>query len=389
MPSSANHKDGRSSQGKIIDEQHLSLLAKAEALRLLYNQSFPAVFVSLLTALILCAILWPVQQKKLLAGWFIILGLSALARIFLFVRYWRTKPQGNAILGWEKTYFITLMASSLIWGLGVLFILPKDSLEHQIATYFILIGMAGGAISVYSAHRAMTLATTAVITLPITLWAFLQNAMLLKLMAIAAALFMLSIIRSGKVLSSTMMKSFYLTHQLKELNEVAEQLARLDELTGIANRRAFYEQGQMMLKSSHVDRKILALILLDLDFFKKVNDSYGHAAGDHVLKWVGQILRENVRDTDVSARLGGEEFAVLLPISEPIEAVRMAERIRQAITETAFVLDDAKTHVTASLGISWDKPDLDSLFRDADKALYHAKAGGRNQVVSADQVEPQ
>ena len=165
-------------------------------------------------------------------------------RLFLFIRYRKAAPQGQDVLSWEKPYLITLVLSSLTWGVGCLLIMPSDSFVHQAAIFYFLIGMSGGAISVYSAHRVMTLTTIAAVLLPATVYFLFSGEFVFVGMAIAAAAFFISAIRATSVLGLAMHQNFLMTHQLEISNENAERLARIDELTGLYNRRAFYEYGK-------------------------------------------------------------------------------------------------------------------------------------------------
>ena len=127
----------------------------------------------------------------------------------------------------------------------------------------------------------------------------------------------------------------------------------------------------------------LSLILLDIDFFKKINDTYGHDVGDLVLKTVSQIVLENIRKSDLFARIGGEEFAILLPDTSKDKAILVAEKLRETIEKTPIILPNGKQiKVTISLGVtSLKKDDNESSFiKRADEALYDAKKSGRNVV---------
>lgn len=378
----------QSQQESRIDTQQdngpqLDKLAQAEKLQLLYNQSFPAILASLLTAVLVCTILWQVQQPAILIGWFLVLLASSFARLILFVRYWKLEPRGKDILSWDKPYFTTLILSSLIWGIGALIIIPKHSVLHQVVVYFFLVGMSGGALAVYSAHRAMTLATIACVLFPITLWFLFRGTLLSTVLVIGAAAFFVTVIRAGKILSATMHQSFRLTHQLRQLNTIAESMARIDELTGLANRRAFYEQGELYAKHCQRNQEILSMMLMDIDFFKQINDTFGHAAGDATLKKLGHLLRKEVRDADICARIGGEEFGILSLMENCDEVFEQAERLRRLIMETEFSFGGKKIAVTASFGVSTSDTscNLDNLFKNADAALYAAKEAGRNRVV--------
>lgn len=159
--------------------------------------------------------------------------------------------------------------------------------------------------------------------------------------------------------------------------------ARTDQLTGLANRRAFDEAFTKMISETDRYGGSSALVLLDIDFFKKVNDTYGHEAGDRVLVELGRALSEARRTTDFVARLGGEELALLLPQTDTAGAMEVAERLRLRIAEMRTTTSAGELQITASFGVvvySARSGTSNGLFERADKALYAAKRGGRNRV---------
>ncbi|WP_296750503.1 diguanylate cyclase [Thiobacillus sp.] len=163
----------------------------------------------------------------------------------------------------------------------------------------------------------------------------------------------------------------------------AERLAQLDPLTGLSNRRAFYDLTTPLWSNALRHGHDLSVVLLDLDRFKQLNDSYGHAHGDAVLKAVAGVLRNGVRQGDVLARWGGEEFIVLLPETGGTEAAALAERLRAAIAALRVPREDGETRVTASFGVARLEDrggTLDALIAHADANLYRAKDEGRNRV---------
>jgi len=360
----------------------ISILARAEKLKLLYRQSYPALFISTVNGVLLLAILWSAQDHVVLMAWFTALLSSALARLFLFTRYRQVKPYGKDVLAWEMPYFATLLLSSLIWGVGCVLIMPIDSPVHQAVIFYFLIGMSGGAISVYSAHRTMTLATVAAVLLPATVWFFLQNDFVFVGMAIGAVIFYLSAIRAAHVLSSTLHQNFLMTHELKKSKDDADKLARIDELTGLYNRRAFYEHGNMLANHSQRNKEELAMVIMDIDNFKSINDRFGHAAGDAALRQIGTIMLQRLRKSDVFARLGGEEFGMLLPVTALKKATKLAEELRRVIAETPVIYNEEQFMITASFGVTAGQSDIDELVRHADMAMYQSKESGRNTVVS-------
>lgn len=169
-----------------------------------------------------------------------------------------------------------------------------------------------------------------------------------------------------------------------------EAEARLDPLTGIANRRRLEEQGEQEVARARRFRRPLSMLLLDLDHFKSINDRYGHATGDHVLQAVARLVGNNLRQTDLFARLGGEEFVALLPETDLDTAQSLAEQLRHLLSFTPLRHEGVEIEVTASIGVAAYCPELSSvaaILRAADEALYAAKAGGRNQVVVVRRAE--
>jgi diguanylate cyclase (GGDEF)-like protein len=159
-------------------------------------------------------------------------------------------------------------------------------------------------------------------------------------------------------------------------------IAQVDHLTGALTRRAFVAQAESEIARSRRYGRPSALVMLDVDHFKSVNDTYGHAIGDQVLHQIVKIAGETLRPMDVFGRLGGEEFAVLLPEADGDQAVTAAERLREAIANHPMRLPNGGTvHVTASFGVAALTPTFTSVpawLESADTTLYAAKSGGRN-----------
>jgi diguanylate cyclase (GGDEF)-like protein len=162
------------------------------------------------------------------------------------------------------------------------------------------------------------------------------------------------------------------------------ELASIDELTGVSNRRSFVERSNAELERAHRYGRPVSLMLLDIDHFKQVNDTHGHAAGDDVLKAVSQTLGKGLRSSDVLGRIGGEEFAALLPETEVVRAAEVAERLRKAVEGLAVTYRDLSIPAQVSIGvveISAKGLRLEDGMSAADAALYAAKQAGRNCVI--------
>ncbi len=181
---------------------------------------------------------------------------------------------------------------------------------------------------------------------------------------------------------------FELQHKERE-SEYFKELASIDPMTGIYNRRIFNIQADIELKRSQRHENSLSILMLDIDFFKKINDTYGHANGDLVLKLFAETCVSQLRGSDIIARVGGEEFAVLLPETNQTQAMQFAERIRKAVKAMRITVNDKVICLTVSIGVAqWDNEihvEFSELFQQADTALYTAKTSGRDCVCSNEQ----
>lgn len=222
------------------------------------------------------------------------------------------------------------------------------------------------------------------------------------------------LISEGKLLGSIVTKSTdnvlsekeinyleQLTNQaattISRANVYAEILkhATLDALTGFNNRRQLEERIKQEVSSAKRQKRDLCAIMTDIDFFKSVNDTYGHATGDLVLKTVSRVIKLQLRDYDIAGRYGGEEFSIILPYTRILEAKMVAERLRKAVENTKIDIskvnnetNDKNISVTISLGIAEyeNGDDEHTILQKADKALYKAKEGGRNKAETYENI---
>ncbi|NOQ32216.1 MAG: diguanylate cyclase [Helicobacteraceae bacterium] len=172
------------------------------------------------------------------------------------------------------------------------------------------------------------------------------------------------------------------TFELEEAKKIAENLARKDTLTGVWNRRAFLEMAQLEIDNAHRHNIPLSMVMIDIDNFKSFNDNYGHKIGDIVIKLFADNLNGYTRDTDIFARIGGEEFVMVLPFSDIYDAKNKAESLRAKAEQLKIDAPNIKLHTTASFGVAQlkDAESLESLLSRADNAMYYVKNSGRNGV---------
>lgn len=181
--------------------------------------------------------------------------------------------------------------------------------------------------------------------------------------------------------------------ELKKLNQrllVAQKKLRMqastDDLTGLYNRRSFFQRTQQeVARYERNQKRAFSLLLIDIDRFKKVNDTFGHPIGDVVLRELARTLLKTARSQDVVARTGGEEFCILLPEAGKEEAKVLAERIRKTVSDIDLGTEEIGIYITISIGVAEILPDedKDGIYNRADIALYRAKSGGRDRVETA------
>ena len=184
------------------------------------------------------------------------------------------------------------------------------------------------------------------------------------------------------------------THdRIRKLQLTLEQMVVSDPLTGLYNRRFLMDRLLQEMQRSDRHGEPLAFAMIDLDGFKTINDLYGHVLGDKVLRAVGNAISRSIRVSDIAARYGGDEFAVILPQTPPEGAMRVCERLLRAISEAGFQDDSGKVcRVTASLGLAYypadDVETPEDLVHSADGALYGAKRSGKNRYTAVRPVQP-
>ncbi|MBI6693495.1 diguanylate cyclase [Pseudomonas corrugata] len=368
----------RNGQDFCIDEQ-----VRTDRLQQLFRQSVSAVFGSYLAAIMLSWLCWDRFEHSVILWWLGILSTSTLLRIAMFVVYFRSDESQRTPQRWERKYWFSLILSAGIWGVGAFVVMPADDLLSQALVMLFTVGMTVSAVSCYSAYRDMTLVSIGVVLLPCTAWLLFQPSPIQVGMALSILVFTAFAARATHKMSQALEIAFRLTREMEQANRISTRAAQTDELTGLKSRRAFFEHAQQLYDECKAKRQGLCAVMLDMDHFKHINDTYGHQVGDQVLRRIGAVISSSFRTTDIHGRLGGEEFAILLPDTSIEVATQLAERLIDTI---AGLMIEPVHHISASLGVASTQActkDLHSLMNDADKALYRAKALGRNRVAVA------
>ena len=367
------------SQQQQDKQQHIRI----EKIKLLYQHSLIPIVLSAVASLFLVAALWHSANRQHLLIWLAATLTLTLARAILLSKFKHSNPQGKAVLKWEMPYSTSLMVVFLLWSLGLIWIMPRDNLSAVFILNTFSIGLAGAAISWYSPLRYLQMATISLALIPMIIVLLTLGHQETFWVAIAACCMYVSCMVTSVMLQKTFNGNLELAYDLDLAKKHAENLASTDALTGLNNRRAFFDKAEPLFAYCKRNNQPISAVMLDIDHFKKINDNYGHAAGDIALRNLAHLIKTHLRDSDIPCRFGGEEFVVLLPNTSMAEGVEMANLLKKRMMECTIALaDNSAQSLTASFGVSDHGETVEDLLNNADKAMYVAKNGGRNHVTS-------
>ncbi len=321
---------------------------------------------------------WTPLGRRLLKGF--VFGLGALAAMLdpFTINEGGIYIDGRNMFVGFAAAFGGLPAALVAGGMVVAFRLWIGGIGVPSALLSVVIAIAAGLvwriyISPRVANRPVALALLGTgITFTAFSYVILPGELAMSLLVTVTPLLMLSSVAAAVILGTFLEREMGMIRREAQLTSDAGT----DALTGLPNRRAFEASIAQHRPAGG------APLIIDIDRFKSVNDTFGHAAGDKVLRGVAAALNEAVRGSDIVARLGGEEFGAYLPGALLKDARRVAERIRESVEGANFTIEGVRRQVTVSVGAHWAPSPLafDEMFRPADAALYRAKDGGRNRV---------
>jgi predicted signal transduction protein with EAL and GGDEF domain len=252
-------------------------IIRSEQLKLVFAQAPLAIIISPVAATTLAIGIWQVADHGSAIVWILVIASIALFRIGLVIAFKR--QQSALAMGvWERLFAYSFILAGLCWGVGGWLLLPEE-FAYRAMIFFFLIGMARAAVAVYSLHVWAVMLTILALVLPETLDFALQDSMPERLMAVAAVLFMIVAYRSLRITNHFVQRSHSLSYELQRAKEHAETLARTDFLTGMNNRRSFYDLCETPFRLARRHGQDLAVILFDIDRFKEINDAHGHGSG--------------------------------------------------------------------------------------------------------------
>lgn len=347
---------------------------RVAALDLVVNQTYRRQALSPVSAAVLSVALWPVTDRALLLGWLGTLCGVSIWRHAYAVAYLRATPQQRRQRHWEWHFLISLFAASCAWGIGAWLVMPGDSPAHQALVYSFAVGMVGGSAVLYGVHRLSTLLALPMLVLPSIIYLCSFGDRFHVVLAAGGVMLLLGAAMGSSHLGNALRRTIELTEKLN-------RQARRDALSGLGNRRAFAEFGEWMVAHSAP----ATLIMIDVDHFKAVNDRYGHQVGDRLISAYGELLGNCVDEGQCAARIGGEEFALLLPDTDQATAGRIACELLGRLRQLSVARPGGSAQCTVSIGyaVSTERTadGFEGLLKQADEALYAAKRGGRDRVI--------
>jgi diguanylate cyclase (GGDEF)-like protein len=372
---------------EILETTEVKKRVHFELMNILFRQIKHMLWAEALAATIVLSILWFQGNKALLLGWYgFMIIITGLPRCYLAYSYARASLRNKQSSRWETQLTGLLFITGLGWGFAGTVLLPTDNNLNQVIIICLLIGVAAAANPFYSPIKKIY-ATFLVPTLFFSVIVLITKGTNLyifsgvALFAFGDLMLIISIISStliAKTLSLSI-QNMELTSNLLKINNILESRASHDTLTELPNRQSFNENLTLAISDARKREKKLALMFLDLDKFKEVNDTFGHDYGDMLLIIIAQRIQQNIRMTDMAGRLGGDEFMILLEDidtdTENTIVPSLAENICRSIAEPIHIQDKIIT-ITASIGISVypnDSSDEKTLIKCADIAMYISK----------------
>lgn len=369
---------------------------EAHCVRTLFERAHQATQLAPLGTLFIFWVVYATVSLPLALGWMIVNTLPDALTFVLTSRLLKNPPPAERIAAYHNWQVALRILQGLCWGSAVVvFHIPDDpSAFNDIAILAVLTAVtATNVVSMAPSFRTLACFCISSLLAPLLYSLWLGDTVHIKI-AVALSLLLLVELKFGwdayrqfaggvhqLVLNQKIRKQLELRNiELDELNQKLRVIAIHDQLTGLYNRHFMVDQIERQRELFVRHGNICSLVLFDIDHFKQINDRYGHAAGDDVLVAFSRRIEGLLRQGDALGRYGGEEFVLLLPMTDLNAALHLAERIRSALADSPMILHPEQLTVTASFGVAQleQGEDSDGWLIRADQALYRAKANGRN-----------
>jgi diguanylate cyclase (GGDEF)-like protein len=353
-----------------------------ERLRLAFSNVPTTMVMSCASAGVFAFIIATAESRVGLAAWFVLTVAIAVARYLVCRRFMALAGGTTPTALWRRRLDIGTAVSGLCWGFGGVYFYPPD-LPHQVYLMFVVAGISAAAMTSYAAFRRTYFLFVLPVCVPVVLRNFAEGTQMHYGMAVLIVMYLVVLARSATAIELMIANVLRVRAENAELTKALHHEATHDALVDLFNYREFHARLAALATSSTANRQPYALLFIDLDHFKTINDTAGHAAGDETLRRVGQLIRSQLRSTDTAARMGGDEFAVLLPLCPRERAAQIGANILAAVRNFTLDWEGREFRVGASIGVAFTRAgelDAASVLRGADAACYAAKKNGRNRV---------
>lgn len=364
---------------------------RSEQIRIIYAAVPSSLVTVLIVSLSLAVFLWSVVDPVTIIGWLMATNLLSLMRLLIYLRFQQLEP-GSAIDDlWRRLAIYISVASGITWGTGGFFLFAEHSLVHQVSFAFVIAGMCSDAITTLSPVLEAARGFVMLAVLPILIKFNLAHSEFAVAMTLVAALFIIMILHSATRINQSITESLQVRRKYELAAHTISHQAHFDALTDLPNRRLMLSTLRQEMVKAKRYHHYGAVFFVDIDRFKMVNDSFGHAIGDQLLVKVARLIAQRLRKKDTVARMGGDEFIVLLPEvgtdydDAASQAVSIADQVRQ-LFRTPFLIEGQDIHTTVSIGIAIFPAAVpvavpaEDLLKYADVAMYRAKRDGRDAV---------
>ena len=358
--------------------------AGLQQLRIAFENSLLSLTANIFCAFVIVLLLWPVVSQQGLIAWLGAICVLTMLRLTLQQKFEKSEIESSQFILWRNSFIASAFATGCVWGSLSVFLFPADSILHQAYLTFVLGGVCAGGISAYAAQPGAFPAFCVPALAPYGFAIWMTEDAESNLMAALVLAFMIILLRAARHALVNVEAVLDLQVKNSDLTRALHHRATHDSLVDLINHGEFNRRLKRIASSDRREGGEYSMIFIDLDLFKEVNDTGGHAAGDEVLKAVAQILKNSSRGGDTVARVGGDEFALLLEGCPRNRAQKIGEFIRNEIAELRVLHEGEYYAVQASIGIAFGQAgvnDAESMLKAADAACYAAKEGGRNQVV--------
>jgi diguanylate cyclase (GGDEF)-like protein len=375
----SNNNDISASPPLVIDTRRWIELEK---LRLTFANLPVALALSFLVSVFLVAVLRNVQSRTYLVAWLLVAALIGFMRHLQQRTFKRLRDPEIDVEHWRLRVDVGTAMSGVWWGFGTILLFPPD-LPHQMYIAFISAGVGAAAMTSYAAMRRTYFLFLLPSVLPLMARFAWEGTELHLSMALLVGCFLIVVMRSAINMESMIATVLELRSANLELTRALHHEATHDALVDLVNYREFHARLLQVAAKSAQLKQPYALLFVDLDHFKQINDTAGHAAGDEALRLVGALLKAHVRSGDTAARMGGDEFAVLLAGCKRERAEQIAFNILSAVQKLELHWEGRIFQVGASIGVAYTNAgeyDSATVLRAADSACYTAKRSGRNRI---------